>query len=451
MRDLGNRFADRSSLPVAALRRRGLAAALVMAGLLPALPAAAQQYITADRNVIIDYGALETLGPSPDGPVVIGGPATYGNPYPAGSGAPLPAPATAPSSTAFVPKPFVPGPIAPIKRTQSTTTAASPPAPAPASTTAAAVTPPPPPSPAPAPVPPLVPSTAATAPNDAPASTTASEMPAPPVVPAPPAAPEPEPETVATPAPEAETVADAVPEPPDMPAPPDIPAPEDSTVTDSVTTPDGDVAVTNNLGATTPPPPEAPPVEGWPTDAETPPPPTAPESPVAAEVTDETVESADEAVTVDEEAGEAVADVEEGAAQVEAEAAEAVEDQAAEDENAEDGQSAALPPELPAGESLRITFASESAELPPDMLPQLDQIADKMLGDEALRLQLMAYAAGTEDTASKARRISLSRALAVRAYLISKGIRSSRMDVRALGNNVEGEPADRVDLVAQTP
>jgi outer membrane protein OmpA-like peptidoglycan-associated protein len=85
------------------------------------------------------------------------------------------------------------------------------------------------------------------------------------------------------------------------------------------------------------------------------------------------------------------------------------------------------------------------------MLPQLDQIAEKMLGDEALRLQLMAYATGTEDTASKARRISLSRALAVRAYLISKGIRSSRMDVRALGNNVEGEPADRVDLVAQTP
>jgi len=229
-----------------------------------------------------------------------------------------------------------------------------------------------------------------------------------------------------------------------------MPTPEDSTVTDSVTTPAGEVAVTNNLGAITPPPPTAP-VEGWPTDASTPPPPTAPESAVAAEVTEETVETADEAVTTDEEVGEVAADVEEDTAKAEAEAAEVVEDQAAEEEDAEDGQTAALPPELPAGESLRITFASESAELPPDVLAQLDQMAGKMMGDEALRLELMAYAAGDEDTVSKARRISLERALTVRAYLISKGVRSSRIDVRALGNNVEGEPADRVDLVAQTP
>jgi outer membrane protein OmpA-like peptidoglycan-associated protein len=100
---------------------------------------------------------------------------------------------------------------------------------------------------------------------------------------------------------------------------------------------------------------------------------------------------------------------------------------------------------------MQIVFAGESAELPPDILPKLDAVAEKLLQDESLRLQLMAYASGTEDTASKARRISLSRALAVRAYLISKGIRSTRMDVRALGNKVEGEPADRVDIVTQTP
>jgi outer membrane protein OmpA-like peptidoglycan-associated protein len=106
---------------------------------------------------------------------------------------------------------------------------------------------------------------------------------------------------------------------------------------------------------------------------------------------------------------------------------------------------------VPPGDLTQIVFAGESAELPADILPQLDAVAEKLLQDENLRLQLMAYAAGTEDTASKARRISLSRALAVRAYLIGKGIRSTRMDVRALGNKVEGEPADRVDIVTQTP
>jgi outer membrane protein OmpA-like peptidoglycan-associated protein len=63
----------------------------------------------------------------------------------------------------------------------------------------------------------------------------------------------------------------------------------------------------------------------------------------------------------------------------------------------------------------------------------------------------MAYASGDDDEARRARRISLSRALAVRAYLINKGVRSTRMDVRALGNKVEGDPADRVDIVTMAP
>jgi len=35
----------------------------------------------------------------------------------------------------------------------------------------------------------------------------------------------------------------------------------------------------------------------------------------------------------------------------------------------------------------------------------------------------------------------------VRSYLIRQGVASTRMDVRALGDKVEGEPSDRVDLV----
>lgn len=58
----------------------------------------------------------------------------------------------------------------------------------------------------------------------------------------------------------------------------------------------------------------------------------------------------------------------------------------------------------------------------------------------------MAYAAGDDLSSSKARRISLSRALSVRSYLIEKGVRSTRIDVRALGDKAEGEQKNRVDV-----
>jgi outer membrane protein OmpA-like peptidoglycan-associated protein len=78
----------------------------------------------------------------------------------------------------------------------------------------------------------------------------------------------------------------------------------------------------------------------------------------------------------------------------------------------------------------------------------LDEIASRAVKDESIRLQLMAYASGTGEGANSARRLSLSRALAVRSYLIDKGVRSTRIDVRALGNRVEGggDP-DRVDVI----
>lgn len=96
--------------------------------------------------------------------------------------------------------------------------------------------------------------------------------------------------------------------------------------------------------------------------------------------------------------------------------------------------------------AVRIPFAGEAAVLPESAKNDLKQIAGTLTKDQALRVQVMAYAGGGED-ASKARRVSLSRALAVRTYLIEQGIGSTRIDVRALGNVAEGGPADRVDVV----
>lgn len=112
-------------------------------------------------------------------------------------------------------------------------------------------------------------------------------------------------------------------------------------------------------------------------------------------------------------------------------------------------QTAALTPPAVAqrrGEA-RIAFPAGGTELPTGARGELDQLARRLAGDEALRVQLNAYAAESGDQSSQARRLSLSRALAVRAYLIDKGVRSTRLDVRALGQPQDDGPADRVDIV----
>jgi outer membrane protein OmpA-like peptidoglycan-associated protein len=110
-------------------------------------------------------------------------------------------------------------------------------------------------------------------------------------------------------------------------------------------------------------------------------------------------------------------------------------------------QTASIPPAATSEGQIRVAFPTDSAEIPDAVKAQLDALAQKMASDDNMRVQLLAYASGTPETASRARRMSLSRALAVRSYLIKQGVRSTRMDVRALGNNVEGSPADRVDII----
>ena len=53
---------------------------------------------------------------------------------------------------------------------------------------------------------------------------------------------------------------------------------------------------------------------------------------------------------------------------------------------------------------------------------------------------------GTPEDPSTARRLSLSRALAVRSALMADGVASSRIYVRALGATGGDEAPDRVDL-----
>lgn len=110
---------------------------------------------------------------------------------------------------------------------------------------------------------------------------------------------------------------------------------------------------------------------------------------------------------------------------------------------------ASLPPAtgpLSDGDSLRIVFEADSSKLPQSARDALMGMATKMSSQNGLRLQLLAYAGTADTSASAARRLSLSRALAVRSYLIENGVRSTRIDVRALGNKSTEEVSERVDI-----
>ena len=97
--------------------------------------------------------------------------------------------------------------------------------------------------------------------------------------------------------------------------------------------------------------------------------------------------------------------------------------------------------------TLRIEFAGDSPDLPLGADSKLSALAEKLLANESLRAQVKAYAGSSTGSASAARRLSLSRALAVRSVLIEHGVRSTRIDVRALGDRNEGGPPERVDVL----
>jgi len=96
---------------------------------------------------------------------------------------------------------------------------------------------------------------------------------------------------------------------------------------------------------------------------------------------------------------------------------------------------------------LRLAFAENASKISSEVQTELKSLARQLREKTDLRLQLMAYAGGKSLSSSKARWLSLSRALSVRAFLIENGIRSTRIDVRALGNKTTEEPINRVDMM----
>jgi outer membrane protein OmpA-like peptidoglycan-associated protein len=105
---------------------------------------------------------------------------------------------------------------------------------------------------------------------------------------------------------------------------------------------------------------------------------------------------------------------------------------------------ASLPPSRAGQPSARLAFAADSADPPADLRNEMRDLVEQLRRAPDGRLRIEGFAAGED--ANRSRRLSLSRALAIRAYLIDQGLASTRMDVFARGNQPEDGPADRVDV-----
>jgi len=100
----------------------------------------------------------------------------------------------------------------------------------------------------------------------------------------------------------------------------------------------------------------------------------------------------------------------------------------------------------PTTAGLRLTFAPGASDLSPESDTSIKQLTAAAPPGDSTTFSVLAYAPGKADDPSTARRISLSRAMAVRSALVADGVPSARIFVRALGEQFGDGPPDRVDL-----
>jgi outer membrane protein OmpA-like peptidoglycan-associated protein len=101
---------------------------------------------------------------------------------------------------------------------------------------------------------------------------------------------------------------------------------------------------------------------------------------------------------------------------------------------------------LGVSKSIMVRFDAKTSKFPKKAKKSLLGLVNKIKEKNNLRLQLVAFAGGKSISPSKARRLSLSRALSVRSFLIENGVKSTRIDVRALGSKTTTNPLNRVDV-----
>jgi len=95
----------------------------------------------------------------------------------------------------------------------------------------------------------------------------------------------------------------------------------------------------------------------------------------------------------------------------------------------------------------RVRFSKQGSTLSPQAHAALDALAARLLSSRE-RVKLAAFSGKIGGDSSQARRLSLTRALAIRTYLVSKGVPVERVDVLAFGGPTQGV-TDRVDVLVR--
>lgn len=109
------------------------------------------------------------------------------------------------------------------------------------------------------------------------------------------------------------------------------------------------------------------------------------------------------------------------------------------------GETTAKAPRRWTGKSMTVLFEGTELALSSTVRQQLDGVATQA-ASTTQRLELMSYAGTETQRASDTRRLALQRALAVRAYLMAKGMDGSRIAVRPQGPAAAGERPERIDI-----
>ena len=103
-----------------------------------------------------------------------------------------------------------------------------------------------------------------------------------------------------------------------------------------------------------------------------------------------------------------------------------------------------------ASETLHATilFDHDKMDLSEENKAKLKDLAQEIRKNK-WQIRVVAYAAGTPEQSSFARRISLSRALQIRAYLIEQMVDESAINVQAMGNKKTSENPNRADILVR--
>ncbi len=94
----------------------------------------------------------------------------------------------------------------------------------------------------------------------------------------------------------------------------------------------------------------------------------------------------------------------------------------------------------------RIVFAADSADLTDEGRRAIGDVAALLAADTGKKISIRAHADSRKGGAGAARRLSFSRAIAIRAALIDKGVLSTRMHLWARGDRDKVTPRDLVEI-----